>query len=498
MIPHKPLLLAGCLAASATAGALAGPADVEFFEQKIRPVLAERCFECHSVEAKSLKGNLLLDSREGLLKGGDTGPAFDEAAPKKSLLLSAVHYADPETAMPPKKAGGKLSEQAIADLTAWVDAGAPWPAGGPAKKTSKKFDLAQRKQDHWCWSPPKQHAAPAVWDAAWSRTPSDRFLLAKLEAAGLKPAPAADRGTLLRRVSFDVTGLPPTPAELEAFLADASPEAFSRAVDRLLGSQAYGERWARHWMDLVRYAETRGHEFDPIIPNAWQYRDYLVRAFNADVPYNQFVKEHIAGDLMPARLKSGSGSNESILATGFWFLGEEVHSPVDIRQDEVDRLDNRLDVMTKTFLGATVACARCHDHKFDAISQKDYYSLMGFLVSSSQRLARFETMETERKVATDLAQLRTQAGPELLRALVQAVRPEIEGLPEVLQAARTAALASQPAPAGSRAEAWLAELTAAKTAEAHPLHAFAKAWLSPQLRPIAAPAPAQKGKKSEA
>jgi hypothetical protein len=491
MIPHKPLLLAGCLAASATAGALAGPADVEFFEQKIRPVLAERCFECHSVEAKSLKGNLLLDSKEGLLKGGDTGPAFDEAAPKKSLLLSAVHYADPETAMPPKKAGGKLSEQTIADLTAWVDAGAPWPAGGPGKKTSKKFDLAQRKQDHWCWSPPKQHAAPVVRDVAWAKTPSDRFLLAKLEAAGLKPAPAADRGTLLRRVSFDLTGLPPTPAELEAFLADASPEAFPRAVDRLLGSQAYGERWARHWMDLVRYAETRGHEFDPIIPNAWQYRDYLVRAFNADVPYNQFVKEHIAGDLMPARLKAGSGANESILATGFWFLGEEVHSPVDIRQDEVDRLDNRLDVMTKTFLGATVACARCHDHKFDAISQKDYYSLMGFLVSSSQRLARFETMETERKVAADLARLRAQAGPELLRALVQAVRPEIDALPEVLQAARTAALASQAAPAGSRVEAWLAELTAAKTAEAHPLHAFAKAWLAPQLRPIAAPVPVQ-------
>ncbi len=491
MIPHKPLLLAGCLAASATASALAGPADVEFFEQKIRPVLAERCFECHSVEAKSLKGNLLLDSKEGLLKGGDTGPAFDAAAPKKSLLLSAVHYADPETAMPPKKAGGKLSEQTIADLTAWVDAGAPWPAGGSSKKTSKKFDLAQRKQDHWCWSPPKQHAAPAVRDAAWAKAPSDKFLLAKLEAAGLKPAPAADRSTLLRRVSFDLTGLPPTPAALEAFLADASPEALPRAVDRLLGSQAYGERWARHWMDLVRYAETRGHEFDPIIPNAWQYRDYLVRAFNADVPYNQFVKEHIAGDLMPARLKAGSGANESILATGFWFLGEEVHSPVDIRQDEVDRLDNRLDVMTKTFLGATVACARCHDHKFDAISQKDYYSLMGFLVSSSQRLARFETMETERKVSADLAQLRAQAGPELLRALVQAVRPEIDGLPEVLQAARTAALAAQPAPAGSRVEAWLAELTAAKTAEAHPLHAFAKAWLAPQLRPIAAPVPVQ-------
>jgi hypothetical protein len=491
MIPYKPLLLAGSLAAGVALNALAGPVDVEFFEQKIRPVLAEKCFDCHSVEAKSLKGNLLLDSREGLLKGGDTGPAFDEAAPKKSLLLSAIHYADPETAMPPKKAGGKLPEQAIADITAWMEAGAPWPAGGPAKKTSKKFDLAQRKQEHWCWTPPKQHAPPTVQNAAWAKASSDRFLLAKLEAAGLKPAPPADRGALLRRASFDLTGLPPTPAELEAFLADASPEAFPRAVDRLLGSSAFGERWARHWMDLVRYAETRGHEFDPIIPNAWQYRDYLVRAFNADVPYNQFVKEHIAGDLMTPRLRAGSAVNESILGTGFWFLGEEVHSPVDIRQDEVDRLDNRLDVMTKTFLGVTVACARCHDHKFDAISQKDYYSMMGFLVSSSQRLARFETIETERKISTDLAHLRAQAGPELLRALAQAVRPEIERLPEVLQAVRSAALAPQSAPADSRVTAWLAELNAAKTAETHPLHAFAKAWLAPQLRPIAPPAPVQ-------
>jgi hypothetical protein len=488
MTAPKTPLIAAWVVASTTAG-LAGPADADFFEQRIRPVLAERCFECHSVDSKNLKANLLLDSKEGLLKGGDTGPALNEAAPGKSLLLSAIHYADPETAMPPKKAGGKLPPQAIADLTAWMEAGAPWPADGPAKKTSKKFDLTQRKQDHWCWTPPKPQTPPAIKDRVWARTPADRFVLAKLEAAGLAPAPPADRGTWLRRVTFDLTGLPPTPSELETFLADASPAAFSRVADRLLGSAAFGERWARHWMDLVRYAETRGHEFDPIIPNAWQYRDYLVRALNADVPYDQFVKEHIAGDLVPARLRPGTAVNESILGTGFWFLGEEVHSPVDIRQDEVDRLDNRLDVMTKTFLGVTVACARCHDHKFDAISQRDYYSLMGFLVSSSQRLARFETMETERKISTDLVQLRSQAGPELLSALARAVRPEIDRLPEVLQAARAAALSARPPAAGSPAEAWLAELNAAKAAETHPLHAFAKAWLAPKLAPIAPPAP---------
>jgi hypothetical protein len=501
MIPRTPFLLAGFLSAVTAPGLrAAGPADTEFFEQKIRPVLVERCFECHSTDSKSLKGNLLLDSREGLIKGGDTGPALDEADPKKSLLLSAIHYADPETAMPPKKAGGKLSPQHLADLTAWIHAGAPWPAGGPAKKTSKKFDLAARKQEHWCWSAPKPHTPPTVRDAGWVKAPSDRFLLAKLEAAGLKPAPPADRATLLRRVSFDLTGLPPSPEEWEAFLKDPSPEAYARTVDRLLQSPAFGERWARHWMDLVRYAESRGHEFDPIIPNAWQYRDYLVRAFNADVPYDAFVKEHIAGDLMQPRLLPGTASNESILGTGFWFLGEEVHSPVDIRQDEVDRLDNRLDVMTKTFLGVTVACARCHDHKFDAISQKDYYSLMGYLVSSSQRLARFETMETERKLSAELAQLRSQAGPELLRALAQAVRPGLERLPETLQNARRKALSSQAAPADPAApaastadplaEAWLKELNTAKATDSHPLHAFAKAWLAVNVRPVAPPQPA--------
>src|SRR5207244_2072482 len=211
------------------------------------------------------------------------------------------------------------------------------------------------------------------------------------EAKGLRPAEPADRRTWIRRVTFDLIGLPPTPAEIDAFLTDDSPQAFERVVDRLLASPHYGEHWARHWFDLVRYAESRGHEFDPNIPNAWQYRDYAIRAFNADVPYNQFVTEHIAGDLIARpRLHLTQKFNESILGTGFWFLGEEVHSPVDIRQDQADRFDNRIDVLTKTFLGLTVACARCHDHKFDAISTQDYYALYGFQSSSSYRLVRFD------------------------------------------------------------------------------------------------------------
>ncbi len=448
--------------ASATPKSSGAAADTEFFEQKIRPVLADKCFECHSAEAKSLKGNLLLDSREGLLKGGDTGPAFEPGKPGKSLLLSAIHYEDPDTAMPPKKSGGKLAPEIIADFTAWLTAGAPWPeAPSTAKKTSKKFDLAQRKQDHWCWKAPTLQPTPAVLQKNWPRSLSDAFVLAKLEAAHLQPAPPADKGTLLRRITFDLTGLPPTPAELEAFQTDTSPAAFERVVDQLLASPHFGERWARHWMDLVRYAESRGHEFDYPIPNAWQYRDYLVRAFNTDVPYNQFIKEHLAGDLLPARLHPTSGANESVLGTGFWFLTEEVHSPVDLRQDEVDRMDNRVDVMAKSFLGLTVACARCHDHKFDAISQKDYYALTGFLISSSQRLVRFETCEQERKTSVELAQVRAEIAPALLRASATAVRPALErSLPSVLEAARKALpTLPQPAPFNSEGCTIIADYT---------------------------------------
>jgi len=489
-----------CCVAAQTARAEKGAVDADFFERKIRPVLAEKCFDCHSTTAKSLKGNLLLDSREGLLKGGDTGPSIVPGKPDKSLLVSAIHYGDPETAMPPKKAGGKLSDPTIADIQSWVEAGAPWPEGGPAKKTSQQFDLASRKADHWCWKAPVLHPAPAVAQGDWPRSASDRFLLAKLEAAKLRPAPPADRGTLLRRLTFDLTGLPPGEVELQNFLDDKSPAAVERVVDRLLASPHFGERWARHWMDLVRYAESRGHEFDPIIPNAWQYRDYLVRAFNADVPYNTFVKEHIAGDLIPARLTKETGANESILATGFWHLGEEVHSPVDIRQDEVDRLDNRLDVMTKSFLGVTVACARCHDHKFDAISQKDYYALSGFLVSSSQRLVRFETIEQERTAAEGLVKLRAEAAPVLASAYAAAMRTGIARLPEVLLNARNAFLSEKSAPTAPtenrstdhNAALWKTELKTALASATHPLHAFAKAWLAPEVRPLKPSAAVQK------
>src|SRR6185295_6539866 len=275
-------LLAGVVAADAAPQkAPDDPADVEFFEKKIRPVLIERCHSCHSATATKLKGGLRLDSLEAALKGGDTGPALVPGNLDKSLLVEAVSYKNVELRMPPK---GKLPAEQIADLTQWVKRGAPWPkgegAGAAAKKT--EFNLAQRKADHWAWQSLRADPPPSVKNGAWPKQPLDRFLLAKLEERGLEPAPPADPRTLLRRLSFDLTGLPPTPAQMDAFAADPSEAALEKIVDAFLASPRYAETWARHWLDLMRYAESRGHEYDYLLPNAWHYRDYVIRAFQQD------------------------------------------------------------------------------------------------------------------------------------------------------------------------------------------------------------------------
>ncbi len=323
-----------------------------------------------------------MDNRAGAFKGGESGAAFMPGQPEKSLLLKAIRYVDPELRMPPR---GKLADAHVADFARWIEMGAPWPEDKGLKTLVKKdFDLKERSK-HWSLQPLTSPPPPQVKDAGWIRSPIDKFILAKLEEKGIPPAPAADKRAQLRRVTFDLTGLPPTPSEIDAFLKDDSADAFAKVVDRLLASPHYGERWARHWLDLVRYAETQGHEFDFDITDAWRYRDYVIRALNDDVPFDKFVIEHIAGDLLPEpRRHSKDKSNESILGTGFWFLGEAKHSPVDVRGDQADRIDNQIDVFGKTFLGMTIACARCHDHKFDAISTKDYYALAGFLQSSRQ------------------------------------------------------------------------------------------------------------------
>ena len=372
----------------------------EFFEEKVRPLLAENCLSCHSAASKPLMGNLHLDTAEGLRKGGDRGADLTSAKLLDSPLLVAVRYEDPHFQMPPK---GKLSAEQIATLTEWVKMGAPFPQdrrGGketrrqgeasqnPKSKVQdiKAFDMKARLR-HWAWQPVRPQAVPVVKNKAWCRTPLDAFVLARLEAKGLKPAPPADRRTLLRRVTYDLIGLPPTRGEMAAFLADKSPNAYEKMVDRLLASPHYGERQARHWLDLMRYAETDGHEWDYPKTGAWQYRDWVIRALNADVPYSQFVQEQIAGDLLPRpRLNRVDHFNESLLGTGWLWLGSGKHSPVDLRDDEAERVDNQIDVLGKTFLGMGVGCARCHDHKFDAISAKDYYALYGFLKSARQQI----------------------------------------------------------------------------------------------------------------
>jgi uncharacterized protein DUF1553/uncharacterized protein DUF1549/cytochrome c len=410
-------------------------AGIEFFEKQVRPLLAARCYDCHSgklVDGKSEpKGNLRLDSREAALKGGDTGPAVVPGKPKESLLVDAINYGELYQ-MPPKS---KLPAEEIAVLTKWVEMGAPWSKGaeGVVAKDDKEFDLAKRRAEHWCWQPLKAGPPPKVHHERWIKQPLDRFILAKLEDKELAPSLPADKRTLIRRAYFDLIGLPPTPEQVEAFVNDASPQAFEKVVDELLTARHFGERWGRHWLDLVRYAESRGHEFDYNVPNAFEYRDYVIRALNADVPYDQFVIEHIAGDLLEKpRLHPTERWNESIIGTGFWFFGEWIHSPVDIRKDETDRIDNQIDVFSKTFLGLTVSCARCHDHKFDAISQADYYALSGYLQSSSYRLTRFETWESDRRVAKEVEAIDQRFVAKLGPAIANLLRPKARDLAKKL------------------------------------------------------------------
>ncbi|QDT66796.1 Planctomycete cytochrome C [Calycomorphotria hydatis] len=384
----------------------ATPAELEFFEQKVRPLLANHCYSCHSAEAKKLQAGLYVDSLQGMLQGGDSGEAIVPGDPDGSLLMEAVRFESYE--MPPK---GKLADDEIAVLEKWIKIGAPWPKEETpvAKRDEPKFDLQARKQAHWVWQPLNTPQRPAVKNTSWPTSDVDYYILSKLEEKSLQPSGESDRLVLLRRLYMDLIGLPPTVEQTTSFINDQSANAIEHVVDGLLDSPHFGERWGRHWLDLVRYAESRGHEFDNDIPNAFQYRDYVIRALNADVPYDQFVREHIAGDLITEpRLHPTQKFNESVLGTGFWFLGEWVHSPVDTRKDEADRFDNMLDVMSKTFLGVTVACARCHDHKFDAISTADYYSLSGFLQSSDYRQMRFESYERNRHIAQQLAELDQQ------------------------------------------------------------------------------------------
>jgi hypothetical protein len=352
---------------------------MEFFEKRIRPILVERCYECHSDGAKKLKGGLRLDHRDGWSKGGDSGPAIVPGDPEKSLLVQAVRWLDEDTQMPPKN---KLPQAEIDALVEWVKMGAPDPRVASAKPGASPVEAPLSKTNHWAYQPVKQFTPPTVKDINWPRGDIDRFILAKLEERGLPPAADADPAALCRRIYFDLTGLPPAPGELDAFAQSAigNPQsAITSLVDRLLASPRFGEHWGRHWLDVVRFGESvtlRGF----IFKEAWRYRDYVIDSFNRDVPFDQFIKEHISGDLLPHR--SVGERRRQMIAGTFLTLGNWNLEEQDKKQLDMDVVDEQLDTIGKAFLGQTIGCARCHDHKFDPILATDYYAMAGILKNS--------------------------------------------------------------------------------------------------------------------
>jgi hypothetical protein len=346
----------------------------EFFEKRIRPLLTDRCYECHSARAEKLKAGLRLDTRETLLKGGDSGPVIVPGDPERSLLIKAVRYTDDELKMPPKH---KLPLTEIADLEAWVKMGAPDPRQSTNDARPKYAIDLEKGRKFWSFQPVHQPPIPAVHNSRWAKTPVDKFILAGLEQKGLSPAPDASKRTLIRRVAFDLTGLPPEPDQVEAFLKDQSPSAFEKVVDRLLASPRYGERWGRHWLDVVRYADTSGCNSDFPVPSAYRYRNYVIDSFNSDKPYPQFIREQIAGDLLPSDTEDQRYLQT--IATGYLAISRRFGS----RADEFHlTLEDTIDNMGKAFLGLSVGCARCHDHKFDPVPTKDYYALYGIFNST--------------------------------------------------------------------------------------------------------------------
>ena len=378
-------ILSGCLCIGAAVAASAAdlPAatsdGIDFFEKKIRPVLIERCYKCHSTEAEKLKGGLLLDSRDSMMQGGDGGPALVPGQPEKSRLIQAVRYTDQELQMPPKE---KLSAAQIADLETWVRMGAPAPVSNEAQKIAKATALnSQISASHWAFRPPKNPQIPQVKDPTWPKQPMDNFILAELEERKLKPVSTASERSLIRRATFDLTGLPPTPEAIDAFLNDSSLSAFAKVVDRLLGSRHFGERWGRHWLDLARYADSNGLEINLPYSNAWRYRDYVVASLNQDKSFDQFIREQLAGDLLP--YSTDAERFERLTATGFLVLGPKALAEPNQAKLTMDVADEQIDVTTRALLGLTASCARCHDHKYDPIPTRDYYALAGIFKSTA-------------------------------------------------------------------------------------------------------------------
>ncbi len=403
--------------AASLAGRAADSAEgIEFFEKKIRPVLVDTCYKCHSSETDKVKGGLLLDSRAALLKGGDTGPAIVPGDPEKSLLIKAIRYTDADLQMPPKNK--KLSAEQIADLEAWVKMGAPDPRTNSSKVSLSVVTEQARK--HWAYQPIPSPLPPAVKNTSWVKSPIDNFILSKLEAKKIAPSPQADKRTLIRRATYDLIGLPPTAGEVEAFVADKSPDAFAKLVDRLLASPHYGERWGRYWLDIARYADTKGYVFEEErrYAFAYTYRDYVIRALNEDLPYDQFILQQIAADLLPL-----GEDKRPLAALGFLTLGRR------FLNNQPDIIDDRIDVVSRGLMGMTVSCARCHDHKFDPIPTKDYYSIYGVFASSEEPSEKPllgaksfpkqypEYLEEKKKREEEAKQFRAEKEAELLTKL---------------------------------------------------------------------------------
>lgn len=385
--------------------------EVEFFEKKVRPILVTHCSECHSRESKKRQGGLLLDSRDGWMRGGDSGAVIVPGDPEKSLLILAVRQTDKDLRMPPKQ---KLTDTQISDLETWVKNGAVDPRKTVADQaeelsTRPKYGMSlEEGRRFWSFQPVNDPAVPKVRNANWPRTGIDHFILARMEQADVTPASAADARTLLRRVTFDLTGLPPTPAEMEAFLADTSPQAFEKVVDRLLDSPRYGERWGRHWLDVVRYADTCGNASDYPVPQAHRYRDWVIRAFNQNMPYDQFLREQIAGDLLPGG--TDAERFDRITATGYLAIARRFGGS---RLGEHHlTLEDTIDNLGRAFLGSSISCARCHDHKFDPFTMSDYYGLYGIFESTRYP---FPGAEADKKPA-DFVPLMTQSEVDALLA----------------------------------------------------------------------------------
>jgi hypothetical protein len=419
------LWIVGCgLVSVASSAVPAG--DSEFFEKKIRPVLIEHCYECHSGEEK--ESGLRVDSLGALLAGGERGPALVPGKPNESVMIQAIRH-DDTLQMPPDR---KLPQAVINDMMQWVKEGAVWPDAPPvvvaAKPTSSERKPSDEDRQFWAFRSPVRHPVPQVADPLhWAQTPIDRFVLQKLDGQTLSPNRIADKRTLIRRATLNLTGLPPTPEEVRAFLADESPAAFEHVIDRLLASPRYGERWGRHWLDVARYGDSNGLDENLAYGSAWRYRDYVIEAFNSDRPYNEFLQEQLAGDLL-LRSDQDEVQIRRIVATGFLSLGAKMLAEDDPVKMEMDIIDEQLDTLGKAVLGMTLGCARCHDHKFDPISMHDYYALAG-IFKSSKTMDNFNVVARwqERPLATRevVAQRDAKkAAADVVQARIQKLRAQ--------------------------------------------------------------------------